>query len=43
MKPTPFEYRAKLPTTLKANNILLHVRVMDGKSVNRVISTEFDY
>lgn len=43
MKPTPFEYRTKLPDTLKVNNILLHVRVMDGKSVNRVISTDFDF
>jgi tRNA threonylcarbamoyladenosine modification (KEOPS) complex Pcc1 subunit len=42
IKPTPFTYEAELPTTLESEKVLLHVRVMDGKSVNRVITTK-DY
>ena len=33
-KEVPFEYEVMVPKKLKADRILLHVKVMDGKSVN---------
>lgn len=33
-KEVPFEYEVLVPKKLKADRILLHVKVMDGKSVN---------
>lgn len=33
---TDFEYEFKVPNTLSANVLLLHVRKMNGKSVNRI-------
>lgn len=34
MKMVPFEYTVEVPETLKRDKVLLHVRAMDGKSVN---------
>ena len=34
MKMTPFELTAAIPTTLVADTILIHVRSMNGKSIN---------
>lgn len=34
MKMMPFEYEVEVPKTLKAGLVLLHVRSMNGKSVN---------
>jgi hypothetical protein len=34
MKMMPFEYSVEVPKTLKAGTVLLHVRSMNGKSVN---------
>lgn len=34
MKMVPFEYAVEVPDTLKRDKVLLHVRAMDGKSVN---------
>lgn len=36
-KNVPFRYEVKLPTELSAESILLHVRSMEGKSINTVI------
>ncbi len=36
MKLIPFSYKAIVPEELKASKLLLHVRVMDGKSVNTI-------
>ena len=33
-KPTPFSYEFEVPEKLDADKVLLHVRVMDGRSVN---------
>ena len=33
-KEIPFEYEVMVPKKLKADRILLHVKIMDGKSVN---------
>ena len=38
MKMTPFTYEWTVPTDLKAQKVLLHVRTMDGHSVNTVIN-----
>ncbi|MCT4642196.1 MAG: hypothetical protein N4A33_07835 [Bacteriovoracaceae bacterium] len=37
MKMVPFTYEFEVPETLPKNNILLHVRKMDGKSVNTIL------
>lgn len=37
MKLVPFAYKATVPNDLKNDKILLHVRVMDGKSVNTIL------
>ncbi len=34
MKMTPFKYEVEVPSDLKNDAVLLHVRAMDGKSVN---------
>ena len=34
MKMIPFTYEVEIPQSLAANKVLLHVRVMDGRSVN---------
>lgn len=34
MKMVPFEYEMEVPKTLSAEKVLLHVRAMNGKSVN---------
>jgi hypothetical protein len=34
----PFVYEAEVPTELKADELLLHVRVMNGKSVNMLFN-----
>ena len=34
MKMVPFEYEVEVPNNLEKEKILLHVRVMDGRSVN---------
>jgi len=36
MKNVPFAYEFEVPTELKANKVLLHVRSMDGRSVNTI-------
>jgi hypothetical protein len=36
MKLVPFNYQSSFPSDLKSKKILLHVRVMDGRSVNSV-------
>lgn len=36
MKMVPFEVEEELPNDLKADKLLLHVRVMNGKSVNTI-------
>ena len=36
MKMVPFSYKWKVPSDISARRILLHVRTMDGKSVNSV-------
>jgi hypothetical protein len=38
MKMVAFNYKVAIPTELKADRILLHVRSMDGKSVNSIFS-----
>lgn len=38
MKLTPFEYEVEIPKDLKVKKILLHVRSMDGSSINRVVT-----
>lgn len=37
MKMVPFTYEYDVPKTLTKKNILLHVRTMDGKSVNTIL------
>lgn len=36
MKMVPFSYEVEVPKTLNKQKVLLHVRVMDGKSVNTI-------
>lgn len=36
MKMVPFSYKWRVPTDLEASKVLLHVRTMDGNSVNAV-------
>jgi hypothetical protein len=36
MKMVPFEKEIEVPKVLDRNKVLLHVRVMDGKSVNTI-------
>jgi len=36
MKMMPFSYEVEVPTSIQKNKVLLHVRVMDGKSVNTI-------
>jgi hypothetical protein len=38
MKMVPFTYEMEVPKTINKNKVLLHVRVMDGKSVNSVFN-----
>ena len=38
MKMIPFEYEMEVPKSLKQDQVLLHVRVMDGKSVNSLFN-----
>ncbi len=38
MKMTPFSYDVEVPNTIPANKILLHVRGMDGSSVNSLFN-----
>ena len=38
MKMVPFTIEMEVPSKLKAEEVLLHVRVMDGKSVNSVFN-----
>jgi hypothetical protein len=40
MKMIPFSYDWKVPTELESEKVLIHVRTMDGNSVNTVISTK---
>lgn len=40
MKMVPFEINVEIPTELKRDKILLHVRSMDGKSVNSLYRYE---
>ncbi len=40
MKMIPFEYEVELPNTLKKDKVLLHVRAMDGKSINTIFSNK---
>jgi hypothetical protein len=42
MKMTPFKYEMEVPKKLKREKILLHVRAMDGKSVNTLFNNEID-
>ena len=45
MKMVPFEYEVEVPNNLEKEKILLHVRVMDGRSVNSLYlnrGAEFD-
>lgn len=36
MKMTPFTYEAEVPSDIKESRVLLHVRAMDGRSVNTI-------
>ena len=36
MKLVPFAYKAEVPNELMTDKLLLHVRVMDGLSVNSI-------
>lgn len=36
-KEVPFEYEVVVPKKLKSNRVLLHVKVMDGKSINTLL------
>lgn len=40
MKMIPFKYEMEVPSTLKMDKILLHVRAMDGKSVNTLFDNQ---
>ena len=40
MKMVPFNYEVEVPSNLKSNNVLLHVRSMQRKSVNSVFSNK---
>ncbi len=40
MKMVPFEYELEVPENLKSDKVLLHVRVMDGKSVNSLFNNQ---
>lgn len=39
MKMVPFTYEVEVPSTLKAESVLLHARSMNGKSVNTLFSS----
>lgn len=41
-KRTPFAYEVEIPTNLPAADVLLHVRVMNGKSVNALFENFAD-
>ncbi len=41
MKMMPFEYKVRVPKSLKVDKVLLHVRVMNGKSLNTVYDYNF--
>ncbi len=38
MKMVPFKYKWKVPSDLNKSRVLIHVRTMDGKSVNTIFS-----
>ena len=40
MKMVPFSYDMEVPSNLNAAKVLLHVRVMDGKSVNSIFNNK---
>ena len=40
MKMIPFEYEMAVPTQIQSEKVLLHVRSMDGRSVNTLINTQ---
>lgn len=40
MKMIPFTYEVEIPQNLESNKVLLHVRVMDGRSVNAFFSSK---
>ncbi len=40
MKMVPFSYEMEVPSNLNAAKVLLHVRVMDGKSVNSIFNNK---
>ena len=40
MKMISFSYDWKVPAELESEKVLIHVRTMDGNSVNTVISTK---
>lgn len=40
MKMVPFSYEWKVPTKLKQEKVLLHVRTMNGESVNTIYNTK---
>ncbi|MFT6631197.1 MAG: hypothetical protein ACJAS4_001146 [Bacteriovoracaceae bacterium] len=40
MKMTPFAYDVEVPQSLNVNKVLLHVRGMDGNSVNSILHLE---
>ncbi len=42
MKMTPFTVKAKVPTVLAQKKVLLHVRAMEGKSVNAIFESPVD-
>jgi hypothetical protein len=39
-KMIPFSYEMEVPEKLEANKVLLHVRVMDGRSVNSIFNNK---
>jgi hypothetical protein len=39
-KMVPFEYEFTVPTDLKRSRVLLHVKALDGNSVNSIFSTQ---
>lgn len=40
MKMVPFSYEMEVPSSLSEGKVLLHVRVMDGKSVNSIFNNK---
>ena len=40
MKLVPFEYEISIPKELDKKKVLLHVRSMNGSSINRIVTVQ---